>query len=145
MHCLLSENIKKNTFCCIGIFLEILVKLFDNIYIFQFLCIYIIKTGRSVCLFICLSVCIPLAPTVLVRSSWNLAWTLLGTLVCILRVSEHFKSIETCFFFSKTFGRRKTRTHGQSEQDASAKPEEAKRPNSPAVLAGRSVFDGPVS
>ena len=60
-----------------------------------------------------------------------------------LRVSEHFESIEThFFFFSKIFvsAKRETRVSKASEMRArSAKPEGAKRPSSPAGLAGRSA------
>ena len=42
--------------------------------------IYIIKIALSFLPSFCLFVRIPLAPTVLVQSAWNLAWTLLGTL-----------------------------------------------------------------
>ena len=41
--------------------------------------IYIIKGGLSD-QFVCLCVCIPLAPTVLAQSAWHLAWTLLRPL-----------------------------------------------------------------
>ena len=59
-----------------------------------------------------------------------------------LRVSEHFESIETHFFFSKIFvsAKREMRASKASEMRAQgAKPEGAKRPSSPAGLAGRSA------
>ena len=59
-----------------------------------------------------------------------------------LCVSEHFELIETHFFFSKIFvsAKRETRASEASETRArSAKPEGAKRPSSPAGLAGRSA------
>ena len=53
--------------------------------------------------------------------------------LCLL---EHFESIETHFFFENV---RERDAREQSERDASAKPEGAKRPSSPAGLAGRSA------
>ena len=62
--------------------------------------------------------------------------------IAFLCVSEHFESIETHFFFPKIFvsAKRETRASEASEMRAqSAKPEGAKRPSSPAGLAGRSA------
>ena len=56
--------------------------------------------------------------------------------LCVL---DHFESIETHFFFENFREREARNAHERSERDASAKPEEAKRPSSPAGLAGRSA------